>query len=469
MSKQPNFLLFLNEQHRGDSLSCEGHPVLLTPTMDEIAGRGVRFRHAYSTCPVCIPARRSFLTGQFPSTHGVVGYDDKAWYGPSIAGELSKAGYQTAWIGRSMHQTPAQDPCDFETTILNEMRLPGDDYDQFMERNQPEGGGGYYGSGVMHNDWTARPFHLPEHLHHTNWTVNQALNFLENRDFSRPFFLVVSFLAAHPPLIPPACYFERYIRTGAPEPVIGDWATPPENDGIGMGASPSKVHLKGEALLSAKAGYHGLINHLDDQIHRLLNDVTGVDIMTDNNTVVMMTSDHGEMLGDHYFWRKSLPYEGAARIPFLIRAPERFGIKSSAVIDAPVGLEDIMPTVLDMAGADIPDSVDGKSLLPLLRGETNADWRSYIHLECAPAFHALTDGKDKYIWFVKDGREQLFNLISDPEECKNLADNSEYASRLILWRERMISELIGRPEGFTDGKLLISGRPYPGVMQNLTV
>ncbi len=119
----------------------------------------------------------------------------------------------------------------------------------------------------------------------------------------------------HPPLIPPACYFDRYIRTGVPDPLIGDWAVPPENDGIGMGVSSPKVNLKGEALLSARAGYYGLINHLDDQLHRLLNDVTGIDKMTGGNTAVIMTADHGEMLGDHYLWRKSLPYEGAARIP----------------------------------------------------------------------------------------------------------------------------------------------------------
>lgn len=463
---QPNFIVFINEQHRGDCLSCEGHPVLLTPTMDEIAGRGVRFTSAYSTCPVCIPARRSFLSGQFPSTHGVVGYADKDWSGRSIADELSDAGYQTAWIGRSMHQEPADNPCGFETNILSDYRLPANDYTEFMERNQPEGGGGYYGSGVMHNDWTARPFHLPEHLHHTNWTINQALSWLEERDSERPFFLVVSFAAAHPPLTPPACYFDRYIRTGVPDPLVGDWAVPPENDGIGMGVSPNKVNLKGEALLSARAGYYGLINHLDDQLHRLLNDVTGIDKMTGGNTAVIMTSDHGEMLGDHYCWRKSLPYEGAARIPFLIRAPERFGIKTNAVIDAPVGLEDLMPTILDMADVDIPDSVDGKSLLPLLRGESSAeaDWRPYIHIEHSPIFQALTDGKEKYAWFVADGTEQLFDLINDPEECKNLVDDPEYSDHLVLWRERMLKELIGRPEGFTDGKQLIAGRPYPGIM-----
>lgn len=467
---QPNILVFMNEQHRGDSLSCEGHPVLLTPTMDHIAGQGVRFSRAYSTCPVCIPARRSFLSGQFPSTHGIVGCRFKDWCGSSVADELSKAGYQTAWIGRDMHQEPADEPCGFETTILSGMRNPGNPYDQFLERNQPEGGGGYYGSGVMHNDWTARPFHLPDHLHHTNWVINQALAWLEQRDTKRPFFLVVSFSAAHPPLIPPACYFERYLRTGVPNPFIGDWATPPKDGGIGRGPAPHKVDLKGEALLSARAGYYGLINHLDDQLNRLLNDINGIQRMTSNNTAVIMTADHGEMLGDHYFWRKSQPYEGAARIPLHINAPKRFGITPRTVIDAPVGLEDIMPTVLDMAGADIPDSVDGKSLLPLLRGDVGArnEWRPYIHIEHAPRFHALTDGKQKYAWFTGDGSEQLFDLISDPGECHDLAGSPDYAECLGLWRKRMTEALAGRPEGFTDGKTLISGRPYPAVMAKAT-
>lgn len=283
----------MTEQHRGDSLSCEGHPVLLTPTLDHIAGRGARFSHAYSSCPVCIPARLSFLKGQFPSTHGIVSYAHKPWSGRSIADEMSEAGYQTAWIGRDMHQEPADDPCGFDTTILSGLRDPDRPYEQFLERNQPEGGGGYYGSGAMHNDYTARPFHLSDNLHHTNWTVNQALSWLEQRDISLPFLLVVSFLAAHPPLVPPSCYFDRYIRTGVPEPYIGDWAIPPKNYGIGMGQSSPSVNLRGEALLSARAGYYGLINHLDDQLNRLLNPVTGIQRMTDDNTVVIMTSDHG--------------------------------------------------------------------------------------------------------------------------------------------------------------------------------
>jgi arylsulfatase A-like enzyme len=202
---------------------------------------------------------------------------------------------------------------------------------------------------------------------------------------------------------------------------------------------------------------------VDDQIRRLLNPVDGVDSMTGGNTIVVLTSDHGEMLGDHYMWRKSVPYEGSARIPLLIRAPARFGLRARSVVDAPVCLEDIMPTLLEMAGADIPRTVEGRSLLPLMRGE-KPDWRPHLHIEHAPLHHTLTDGREKYIWHAGDGREQLFDLASDPTECHDLAARPEASGRVARWRSRLIEELDDRPEGFTDGKRLIAGRPYGAVM-----
>ena len=329
----------------------------------------------------------------------------------------------------------------------------------------PEGGSGYYGSGVMHNDWTARPFHLPEELHHTNWTIHEAQRFLDRRDPTRPFCLVASFLAAHPPLIPPEYYLDRYLRTGVPDPVIADWAVPPRNRGIGHGAAGQrfanrvrKVHLQGESLLAARAGYYGLINHLDDQIRRLINGaLRGVDLA---NTVIIYTADHGEMLGDHYFWAKFVPYEGSTHIPMLIRLPEELGCPVDQVLDQPVCLEDIMPTVLELADVPIPATVDGRSLLALLRGET-VPWRDSVHIECSPIHHTLTNGTEKYCWFVEDGREQLFRLSEDPHECTDLARVPQEAGCLAFWRSRMIKELEHRDEGFSDGTRLISGRPYP--------
>ena len=171
--------------------------------------------------------------------------------------------------------------------------------------------------------------------------------------------------------------------------------------------------------------------------------VTGVDRMTGNNTVVVLCADHGEMLGDHYCWAKSRPYEGAARIPMMIRAPERFGVGPRAVIDRPVGLEDIMPTVLEMADVPVPDTVEGQSLLPLMRGEA-AEWRSQIRIQCGTAFQCLTDGREKYVRFTEGGREQFFDLTEDPKELRDLVDVPDRAERVAWWRERLEEELGSR-------------------------
>jgi arylsulfatase len=462
MADRPNIVLIMTDQQRGDCLSAEGHPVLLTPSMDSLAHRGARFRRAYSTCPVCIPARRSLLSGQFPPTHGMVGYRDNVeWNAPAtLPGELTKAGYQSILVGRSMHQHPSRKRYGYEQMVIFDRHTPDDDYCKFLRENSGQQNASWFGGGVMHNDWTARPWHMDETLHFTNWTVDEALHFMKRRDPSCPFFLTVSFVAPHPPLQPPAFYMERYLRTGVPPPVIGDWAQrPTAADQRGDSVAPMRLDLQGEALLSARAAYYGLINHVDDQIRRLLNPVDGIPAMTGDNTVYAFTSDHGEMLGDHYQWRKSQAYEPSARVPLIVRAPASMKLGEGRVVDEAVCLEDIMPTMLELAGVAAPSTVEGRSLVPLLRGEKPA-WREYLHLECAPYFQALTNGREKFVWLVDSGVEQLFDLVNDPQERHNLAANTGNAQRVTHWRSRLITELTGRPEGFTDGAKLIAGRPY---------
>ena len=456
---RPNILFIMTDQQRGDCLSIAGHPVLMTPNMDAIAGAGARFSRAYVTCPSCIAARRSILSGQFPPTHGMVGYHDNLEWDapPTLPGALRDAGYQTALVGRSMHQFPVRKRYGYEEMIVSDHKDPASDYDRFLRRHGVEEPGGWFGAGVMHNDWTARPWPLEERFHHTNWVVDEALRFLERRDPSCPFFLTVSFIAPHPPLQPPAFYFERYLRTGVPEPVVGDWARPPAH-GHGGDVSADNVNLTGEALRSARAGYYGLINHVDDQLRRLLNPVLGLPRLAPD-TVVVFTADHGEMLGDHYLWRKSVPYEPSANIPLLISAPRRFGVAPRTVVDAAVCLEDLMPTLLDFSGVPVPDTVEGQSLLPAMRGE-GAPRRDYLHLEHAPLHQTLTDGKEKFIWHVADGREQYFRLDEDPKECHDLIADPACQVRIAEWRQALIGELTDRPEGFTDGAQLIPGRPY---------
>lgn len=453
---RPNFVIFMTDQQRGDCLSIAGHTVLLTPNMDSIGGEGTHFSRAYSTCPSCIPARRCLLTGRFPVNNRMVGFMETPW-DPSttLPRELQAAGYQTAIVGRNMHQYRPDSFYGFEYVAEN--------YSAYLEPAQPAGAGGLFAHGISGNGWTARPWHLPEHLHYSHWVVNEALRFLANRDKTRPFFLVVSFIAPHPPLTPPAFYMERYLRMDLPEPAIGDWAEPPPCDGIGLHVESDRVLLKGEALRSCLAGYFGLINHLDDQFYRVLGRNPHVDF---GNTVTMLTSDHGEMLGDHYLFRKCYPYEGSARIPLLISAPSAYGCKTHQVRSEPVCLEDIVPTVLELADCDIPESVDGRSLVPLLRGEPNPEWRPYLHGEHSPCYrieqgnHYLIDGREKYVWLPHSGRELLFDLEKDPRELHDLTACPDHAERLARWRNRLIEQLKDRPEGFTDGRELIAGRDY---------
>jgi arylsulfatase A-like enzyme len=461
MRDKLNVLLIITDQQRGDCLGIEGHPVLMTPNMDSIAGQGVRFSKAYTPCPTCIAARRSILSGQNPSTHKMVGYSEGVEWDPpmTLPQALKNNGYHTYFAGRDMHQFPKRKRFGYDHMVISEdyinwasQRAP----DTFLRKNNDI----VHSSGILHNDWTARPWHLSEELHQTNWAVNEALKFLDNHDPSCPFFLTVSFNAPHPPLVPPAFYMERYLRMDLPEPVLGDWAVPPDNGGKGQDVSSSEVDLKKEALLSCRAGYYGLINHVDDQIRRLLNPITGID---QSNTIVIFTSDHGEMLGDHYLFRKSVPYEASVRIPLLIQVPDSLGFKKGQVIDNNACLTDIMPTVLELLGIDIPDTVEGKSLVPLIRGEVSS-WRSYVHIEHSPIHHTLTNGKEKYIWFTKDGREQFFDLEKDPNEMRDLSKDKNEVKRISWLRTMMIKELESRPEGFSDGKRLIPGREYPPVI-----
>ena len=464
MADRPNILLIVTEQHRGDSLGCEGHPVLLTPNMDNIARNGVRFSRCYSDCPVCMPARRTILSGQFPATHGLLCNAGGVEWQPeaTLPQVLRDDGYQTRWIGRGMHQFPPRARFGYDEVESGGGRAD-DDYILWLKAHAPEDCGGHFGAGVMHNDCTARPWPLAEYLHNTNWTIERALSFMRRRDPTCPFFLTLSFLAAHPPLQPPEAYFNRYLRTGVPDPYIGDWAEPPDDRGACDVVAPNSVLLEGEALLNARAGYYGLINHLDDQLRRVINGIIGLAHRTD--TIICLTSDHGEMLGDHYRWRKQVGLEGSARVPFLLSAPKDLGVAPGTVVDAAVTLADVMPTLLDMAGLRIPSSADGGSLWPVMRGDAPPE-REFVHMEHAGFTQALTDGREKYIWEPVTGRELLFDLDRDPHELHNAAADPDGEARVSPWRKRLVDRLTGRPEGFTDGERLIAGRPRVGALEH---
>lgn len=370
----------------------------------------------------------------------------------------------------------------FDQMVLSDGAF-GDDYTEWLREIGVDDVRYGYSPGVNGNGWVGRPSNLPESLSHTSWVTNEALRVWRRRDPSAPLFLWISYFAPHPPLTPPQLHYDRCIARELPPPVIGDWAEQSPGAAPGMhitgpfvergevraNASDLAQEIPGavsgslwtaEAMRRCRAGYYGLIEHIDDQIGRLMG------MLTHENSMVLMTSDHGEMLGDHNRFRKTLPYQASARVPFLIRTPEWMECSPAQHITEPVGLQDVMPTLLDAAGVEVPKSVDGSSLLSLINGgESILPWRSYIHGEHGGFYREadgnqyLTDGQEKYIWFTQTGEEQLFDLQSDPHEERNLAPLPQSSERLSLWRERMVNELECTPEGFSDGKQLIPGRP----------
>ncbi len=468
MDQRPNVIVVMTDQQRGDCLGIEHtqghsrHPVL-TPNLDRIAEDGVRFAQAYATSPVCIPARRSLLSGQWPSTHGMVGYlDGQEWHPEhTLPSVLREAGYQTQLVGRSMHQHPRRKRFGYDEMVISPA-----DYSRWAERHIDTDlwADPWYSTGVMHNDITARAWPHAEELHHTNWASGEARRFLARRDPTVPYFLTLSYLLPHPPCLPPAEYLERYRDRVLPTPVIGDWA-PADAELVlrKSGASPVRLDPDGVLFRTWQAAYYASINHIDDQIRRVLHRIPGAMEGPDpEDTIIVFTADHGDMLGDHGQYAKSEPYEGSARVPLIIRAPRRYGLDLGARVEEPVALEDIMPTVLDLCGIDIPDSVDGTSLVPLMTGERSSLDRAPLHLECAPSFHALTDGRWKYVWLLPSGREQLFDLDRDRDECHDLADS--HPQVLAQWRARLIAELSGRPEGFVRDDQLVPEATYRAMM-----
>ena len=467
---KPDILIVMPDQFRGDCLSAVGHPVVRTPTLDALAAEGTLFRRGYSTVPSCIPARFALLTGQEPQTSGIVGYASRPITVPTLPAVLASAGYATALVGRNMHQVPATDPLGYATRVFASTYIADDDYDRELKRALPASGGI---RGIVdllrldNNRWPAAAWPHPEELHPTAWIVRRSREIVAATSPDKPLFLTTSFYAPHPPLFPPARFFEKHLRAKLPPVAMGAWVDRSALDPQGNRAG-DRVLLAGETLRRAQAGYFGLIEHLDEQIAGLVADFKARSERAGRGWVIAVISDHGEMLGDHGYFRKCEPYEGSANIPFIVATAPTLKMKRSTRSTQPAGLEDVMPTLLELAGVPRPASVDGRSLVPILR-DADARVRALLHSEHAPiysaeqAFHAVTDGRFKYIWRPHDGSEQLFDLASDPREERNLARDEAHRADVEAWRHRLVERLAGRPEGFSDGRKLVAGRDYPRI------
>ena len=464
--KQPHIILIMTDQQRADAIGCCGNENIITPHLDSLAADGCFFSNAYTSTPSSTPARAGLLTGMSPWHHGMLGYGAVAeHYRYEMPRMLRDCGYLTLGIGK-MHWTPQNATHGFHATIIDESgRVESpyfmSDYRKWFQTVAP--GKDPDLTGIGWNAHGASEYRLPEEVHPTAWTGDIAVSTIEHYDGQAPLFLKVSFARPHSPYDPPRRILDMYGDIEMDGPAKGEWSRHIGEDITDPKAAPEAAfgQFGDEYVKNSKKHYYASVTFVDEQVGRIIRALKDKGMYDD--AVICFVSDHGDMMGDHNHWRKTYAYEGSAAIPFIVKLPESiYGEQGKGTVsDLPVELRDILPTFLDAAGGIVPEDMDGMSLLPLIKGK-NTEWRRWIDLEHAECYSqdnywcALTDGKIKYIRFLRSGREQLFDLTADPAESTDLSADRRYRKELEELRKAMAEHLSERGEGWVkDGKPVV--------------
>ena len=451
MAVRPNILLVSTDHWPAELLGVAGHPDIQTPTLDELARSGVRFRNAYGECPVCIPARRTLMTGVSPRTHGDRDFGETMPMPdlPTMAQTFRDAGYQAQAVGK-LHVYPQRNRIGFDEVILDEEGRTQygvvDDYESFLAEK------GYAGRqfdhGMSNNDYVARPWHLPEDVHATNWATQQMARAIKRRDPGRPSFWYLSYRHPHPPLVPLESYLSLYRGAELRWPTQGGWC----REGLPyllQAVRGRAAHAGARQIHEALCAFYALCTHIDHQLRVVVGTLREEGVL--DETVICFTSDHGDMLGRHGMWAKRLFYEPSANIPMiLVGTPGDSRVGHHRVDDRLVGWQDVMPTLLDLAGIEPPESVEGLSMV-------GARTREWLYGEVGEGDHAtrmIRKGSHKLIYYPAGNAVQLFDVDSDPLELHDLAGLDEHASVEADLTGLLIGQLYGGDEEWVqDGRL----------------
>lgn len=464
--ERPDIILIMTDQQRADALGCAGNGSIITPHLDSLAADGYLFTNAYTSAPSSTPARAGLLTGMTPWHHGMLGYGNVAeYYRYEMPQMLRDCGYFTLGIGK-MHWAPQNALHGFHYTILDESgRIESpyfrSDYRKWFASHA--GGQDPDKTGLGWNDHGASEYKLDENLHPTVWTGNEAVAAIESYSGEEPIFLKVSFARPHSPYDPPRRVLDMYDGIEIPAPAKGEWSKDIGKNITDPDAVPDAAFAQfGDSYsVNTRKHYYAAVTFIDEQVGRIVDALKAAGRY--DNALIVFVSDHGDMMGDHNHWRKTYAYEGSSAIPFIVKLPQDcVAVKEKgSCIEQPVELRDVLPTFLTAAGAVVPGDMDGRPVQYLLCNE-DVQWRRWIEMEHAECYSpdnywcALSDGKTKYIWFFRSGKEQLFDLEKDPQETTDLAGNRKYARLLKEAREAMVDYLSERGEEWVkDGKLVV--------------
>ncbi len=426
--RRPNFLLLFPDEQRYDSIAAAGFPWMITPNLDRLVKEGCLFPNAYSPNPVCVPARHCLLTGSSCKSHGFYNNSGDSVTDdghPVLPRTLSDHGYFAAAVGK-MHFKPTRRHHGFEEMHLMEERPSHFNDDQYL-RYLADNGLGHVRAihGIRPYIWNAPQLStVPDEHHGSKWVADTAIDVID-RNADRPFFLMCGFIAPHPPFNVPRSLKGIYADRDLPQSIPPDRKEPhPATASLYAGDEDTL-----EERRAVQEAYFTMITHVDQQVGRILDHLDAIGEL--DNTFILYTSDHGEMLGDHGHWGKTLPLEAAAHIPFVCRWPEAFA--PGSVDERFVDLCDIFPTFLDAASIDLYDkpaneryTIKGASFLQEESDhrDFNTQWCEHGKLE-RYRWIMCRNHRYKYVYYYGGGFEQFYDLREDPQETTNLVTDGE--------------------------------------------
>lgn len=431
--KKPNILFLMSDEHRYDVSGFMGNSVIKTPCLDNLAKDAVIFDNAYTPYPVCIPARQCMAAGQYAKRCRVERFADDLTPGyqtlPRIFGHN---GYKTVAIGKLHHNGTDQ-------MQGWQVRYAGDTY----VNNR------FYGTGTGHgiiNKWDEKKEILracpgeSAYARRDKLTIQATKDFIyeqfvdplyDRADPDQPLFLYVGLLNPHYPYIAEEKKFNYYLNRVKPyennkrfeHPFLGRCAN---CEALEIGKDVSERDVK-----RAMAAYYANIQTIDEQYQEIISCLEEAGQNMDD-WIIIYTTDHGEMLGEHAIWEKQRFFEGSARIPLMIRYPNRI---SSSRCDKNVNLIDLFPTLCDLCGLEIPDNLDGRSLLPLLNKD-EMSWENVTYSQYRENYVMIKKDDLKYQWYGDDQSEILFDLKRNPSETENYIDQEVYKEDVLFFRKQ---------------------------------
>jgi arylsulfatase len=458
-TRRPNILWYCSDQQRWDTIAALGQPHIATPMLDELCAGGVAFTRAYTQSPICTPARTSFMTGRYPASHHVY-RNGNAWFPAQeklVTRMLADAGYDCGLVGK-LHLTAAkyyEKRPDDGYRVFHWSHHPhpdfmrGHDYENWLRHEKKVDPVALYGP---HNAFCAPG--VPAEYHQTTWVSEMAIRFItEQRD--GPWMLSLNPFDPHAPFDAPPEYLARVDAESLPMPLFRDSDIERQKAFVAIDqqtkvAVDPRLRRKVSAVvetehdlvasappqaydaLEVKANYYAMIMLLDNQLRRI------VDVLRDtgqlDNTLIVYMSDHGELLGDHGLILKGCRFfDGLVRIPMIFSWPGelRAGLRSDALVES----VDVAPTLLQAAGLEVPRSMQGRSLLPLMRGQADphhhkpaviSEFKDSIGgPQHADHSHGsmVFDGRYKSVVYHGHRIGELYDTQTDPGEFDNLWDD----------------------------------------------